>query len=92
MTIQLTCDVELRLDGLQFEVESLDLGVQPSRSTEYDEEIDADVHHVRYSFADLGKGIRLLVCKLLKFAKTTFNSDTLPMRRWRQRVVRDHQP
>ncbi|KAH7687896.1 hypothetical protein AAVH_40551, partial [Aphelenchoides avenae] len=58
---QLTCDVELCLDELHFDVGNLDLGVPPTRSSEYDRDLEAHVHHVRYNFADHGNGIRLLI-------------------------------
>ncbi|KAH7710685.1 hypothetical protein AAVH_22021 [Aphelenchoides avenae] len=59
---QLTCDVELRLDHLPFDVSNLDVGVQPSRYQEYDRYAWMEyMHHVRYNIADHGNGIRLLV-------------------------------
>ncbi|KAH7703770.1 hypothetical protein AAVH_29057 [Aphelenchoides avenae] len=51
---QLTCDVELCLQHLRFDVGNLDLGVLPSRSqTEY--------RHLSYDIADHGNGVRLLI-------------------------------
>ncbi|KAH7707038.1 hypothetical protein AAVH_25736 [Aphelenchoides avenae] len=52
---RLTCDVELRLQHLRFDVSNLDVGVLPSRCQEAHEQ------HVRYNFADHGNGRRLLM-------------------------------
>ncbi|KAH7694181.1 hypothetical protein AAVH_38778, partial [Aphelenchoides avenae] len=57
---QLTCDVELRLDHLRFDVGNLDVGLLPSRGYEYSRYEHADVQTVRYNIDDHGNGIRLL--------------------------------
>ncbi|KAH7704190.1 hypothetical protein AAVH_28623 [Aphelenchoides avenae] len=57
---QLTCDVEVRLLNLRFDVSNLDVGVLPSRSQEYDRSRDVLMHHIRYDLADHGNGVRLL--------------------------------
>ncbi|KAH7695855.1 hypothetical protein AAVH_37082 [Aphelenchoides avenae] len=52
----LTCDVELYLTHLRFDVGNLGLGVQPTRSrTEYEYEIY--MQNVRYNIADHGNGL-----------------------------------
>ncbi|KAH7725098.1 hypothetical protein AAVH_07376 [Aphelenchoides avenae] len=57
----LTCDVQLCIDHLQFDVGNLDLGVLPSQSREFDLMAEADVDNVRYNIADHGNGVRLLI-------------------------------
>ncbi|KAH7699842.1 hypothetical protein AAVH_33049 [Aphelenchoides avenae] len=55
---QQTCNVELRLESLRFDVSNLDVGVLPSRSSEHDDFADG-WHNVHYNIADYGNGVRL---------------------------------
>ncbi|KAH7703611.1 hypothetical protein AAVH_29212, partial [Aphelenchoides avenae] len=57
---QLTCDVELCLNHLRFDVGNLDVGVPPRRYEDYDQYAETYEHNVRYSIADHGNGVRLL--------------------------------
>ncbi|KAH7673124.1 hypothetical protein AAVH_42397, partial [Aphelenchoides avenae] len=58
---QLTCDVELCVEHLHVANLDANVGVQPSRSREYDRMADANLTNVRYNIDDHGNGIRLLL-------------------------------
>ncbi|KAH7694256.1 hypothetical protein AAVH_38701, partial [Aphelenchoides avenae] len=59
---QLTCDVELSLERLRFDVGNLDVGVLPSRSSQFDPMTGVTfLHNVRYNIPEHGNGSRLLM-------------------------------
>ncbi|KAH7709604.1 hypothetical protein AAVH_23118 [Aphelenchoides avenae] len=58
---QLTCDVELSLGNVRFDVGNLGIGVPPTSYEEYDEYFETYERNVRYNIADHGNGIRLLI-------------------------------
>ncbi|KAH7680462.1 hypothetical protein AAVH_41163, partial [Aphelenchoides avenae] len=53
---QLTCDVELCLDHLRFDVGNLDVGVPPTRYEDFDQYTERYEQNVRYNIAEHGTG------------------------------------
>ncbi|KAH7710677.1 hypothetical protein AAVH_22013 [Aphelenchoides avenae] len=56
---QLTCDVELCLEHLRFDVGNLNVGVPPTRYEDFDQYAERYEQNVRYNIAEHGNGILL---------------------------------